>query len=242
MSTDSSTVLVTGASSGIGLAIAKAYLQQGANVVMNAYNPDKLKQAAAGLNKVVLVPGDIGKKSTGEKMVEAAVSNFGSIDLLVNNAGRFIAKPLLDYSEDDVDALLNTNLKGTFFTSQAVVRQMRKQKKGVIINIGAATVLQPSEGLPCSAAMTSKAGVHSLTTTLAIELASDNIRVNAVAPMIIRTPMHDPTTVDNLSAIHPLKRIGEVQDIVDAVMYLANANFVTGVVLPVDGGFSAGRQ
>jgi len=237
------TVLITGASSGIGYAVAEAFLKLGANVVLNARNEEKLLQAVEKLgetDKIVAIPGEIGNKKTSQKMVQEALRKFGRVDILVNNAGMYKPKPFTEYTEQDLDDHLSSAIKGTFFASQAVVDSMRKQG-GAIINIGAATVTHAFSKSPASAAMAGKGGIHALTTSLATELAPYNIRVNTIAPMIIRTPMHDPKQVDSLGAIHPLNRIGEQKDIVDTVLYLAEANFTTGVILPVDGGFIAGH-
>ncbi len=241
---DSKTILVTGASSGIGLGIAKAYLGQGANVVLNARNEERLTAAAEGLgqpHRTALVVGDIGLKATGERLVDVALERFGRVDVLVNNAGAFAAKPLHDYTEADLDGFLS-NLKGAYFASQAAARQMREQGGGAIINITTILTFRGVTAIPSSAPIAAKGWIHALTKNLAIELAPDNIRVNAVAPGIIKTPIHGRTEeqFEELNGMQPLGRLGEVKDIVDAVRYLADAAFVTGVVLPVDGGVHSG--
>lgn len=244
MATKINTVLITGASSGIGLDIAKAFLRRGSNVVLNARNETKLNDAASKLSpaeRIAVVPGDIGLKETGEEMVRVAVERFGSVDVLVNSAGIFAPKPFLENSEEDLDAFLATNLKGTFFASQAAIAQMRQQGGGAIINVGTVQIGQAIVGMPASAALASKGAVHALTTSLAAEFAADKIRVNAIAPGVIRTPIFGDADVDSFAGIHPLNRVGEVQDTTEAVLYLADSDFTTGVILPVDGGFLAAR-
>ena len=189
MSTQTKTALITGSSSGIGLDIARAFLDRGSNVVLNGRNPDKLTTVAEKLGppeRVAAVPGNIADRETGEAMVRVAVERFGSVDVLVNNAGTFGAKPFVEVTEEDLDGYLNSNLKGTYLTTQAAVRQMKKEGGGAIVNIGTVLVDHAMAGLPASAALVSKGGIHALTISLAAELAADNIRVNAVAPGVIR--------------------------------------------------------
>ena len=238
------TAIVTGSSSGIGFDIARGFLEQGDNVVITGKNPEKLKAAAESLghtDRVVAIAGDIGLKTTGEELVATAKEKFGSVDVLVNNAGIFYPKPFLDNTEEDLEAFHHTNLKGTYLTSQSAVRQMMKQDGGAIINIGTVLVDHGMTGVPVSSAMTSKGGIHALTISLSSELAPHNIRVNTVAPGIIRTPMHANDNVDNYAGIHPLNRVGEVNETTDAVLHLANANYTTGVIMAVDGGYRVGR-
>ena len=244
MTTNINTILITGASSGMGLDIARGFLERGSNVVMNARNSEKLATAARALgdeNKIAIVPGDIGNKETGEKMVKSAVERFGSADVLVNNAGIFGMKPFLESTEEDLDKYIHINLKGTYFVTQAVVRQMKKQGGGSIVNIGTVLITHSMAGVPASAALITKGGVHALTTSLASELAADNIRVNAVAPGIVRTPIYGDADVDAFGGVALMNRVGEVQEITEAVIHLATASFTTGVILPVDGGFVHGR-
>ena len=244
MTTNINTILITGASSGMGLDIARGFLERGSNVVMNARNSEKLAAAARALgdeNRIAIVPGDIGNKETGEKMVKSAVERFGSADVLVNNAGIFGMKPFLESTEEDLDKYIRINLKGTYFVTQAVVRQMKKQGGGSIVNIGTVLITHSMAGVPASAALITKGGVHALTTSLASELAADNIRVNAVAPGIVRTPIYGDADVDAFGGVALMNRVGEVQEITEAVIHLATASFTTGVILPVDGGFVHGR-
>ena len=239
------TVLITGASSGIGLGLAEAYLRRGANLVLNARDEAKLATAAEKLgnpDRVALVPGDVSDRATGQQMVATAVDRFGGVDVVVNSAGHFYSKPFADYSEEDLDGFVGAHLKGTFFTSQAAAGAMRTNGGGAIINITTVLAQRAVSAIPSSAPIAAKAGINGITRSLAIELAPDNIRVNAVAPGIIKTPIHGRTEEQftELNGMQPLGHVGEVKDVVDAVMYLAEADFVTGVVLPVDGGVHAG--
>ena len=238
------TIVITGASSGIGLAIAKKYFEQGANVVMNARNERKLIAESKNFqmqDRVAIIAGDIGEINTGRRIADTAIKQFGRIDVLINNAGIFGLKPFLEITEGEIDQYIQTNLKGTYFVTQAVVQQMKKQRSGSIVNIGTVLIQHPMAGAPASAALITKGGVHALTTSLASEFAADNIRVNAVAPGIIRTPIHNGMDVDSLGGIALMNRVGEVEEISDAVMHLASATFTTGVIMPVDGGYVHGR-
>ncbi|WP_431970854.1 SDR family NAD(P)-dependent oxidoreductase [Nocardia sp. bgisy134] len=239
------TVIVTGSSSGIGRDVARALVARGDNVVINGRDPDKLAAVAAELGapeRVGKVVGDIGSAATGSALVRAAVERFGRVDVLVNNAGIFGAKPFVDVTEAELDSYLNGNLKGTYFTTQAVVRRMREQGGGgSIVNIGTVLINHALAGLPASAALVSKGGVHALTTSLAAELAAEGIRVNLVAPGIIRTPLHGDGDEKASGRLALLNRIGEVTETTAAVLYLADAEFTTGHIFPVDGGFISGR-
>ncbi len=211
---------------------------------MNARHAGRLADAAHKLDRpehTAVVAGDVGDRETAQRMVDTAVERFGRIDVLVNNAGVFAAKPLAQYSEADLEGFLS-NLKGTYFASQAAAERMREQGGGAIINITTILALRGVRAIPSSAPIAAKGGINALTTNMAIELAPHNIRVNAVAPGIIKTPIHGRTDeqFEELNGMQPLGRVGEVKDIVDAVLYLADANFVTGVILPVDGGVAAG--
>jgi len=248
MSTNIGTVLITGASTGLGYEIAKTFLGRGSNVVLNSSNDKKLREAAEKLNnasKVAFVTGDIARKETSQKMVTLAVERFGSVNVLVNNAGVFSPKPFLEVDENELDKFLNINLKGTYFASQAAIAQMLKQEGGAIVNIGTVLVDHAIGGIPVTAAMTSKGAIHTLTRQLAAEFGKNNIRVNTIAPGIIRTPIHARNgieDVDSLAGLHLLNRVGEPEDIANAVLYLATANFVTGQILGVDGGHGAGHH
>ncbi|WFC61971.1 SDR family oxidoreductase [Pseudomonas sp. REST10] len=238
------TVVITGASSGIGFGLAKAFLAQGFNVVGNARSAERLEQARAQLGNpagFVGVAGDIARPQTARQLIDAGIEAFGQVDVLVNNAGFFLPKPFLDYSPEDIDSLLETNLKGVVYASQAAAAHMIERRQGQIITITAAIALQANIDVPAALPVLIKGGLNQVTRALALELSPHNIQVNAVAPGIIETPMHDPATHEFLKGLQPAGRIGQVEDIGEAVLYLAGASFTTGVVLPVDGGMSSGK-
>lgn len=243
MSSQIKTAIITGASSGLGLGVAEAFVGRGVNVVLNARNERKLAAVAErlGASKASIVPGDVGDAETGQRMVEEAVARFGGVDFLLNNAGVFEVKSFTDYTVEDIDQQLRY-LRGMYLASQAAARQMRKQGGGAIVNITSVMATRGVAGTASSAPMAGKGGINALTANLAIELAPDNIRVNTIAPGIVKTPLWGRTDEQfaELNGMQPLGRVGEIKDIVDAVLYLADANWVTGVILPVDGGVSAG--
>lgn len=238
------TVIVTGASSGIGFAIARRFLERGDNVVANARTLPRL-QAAFGTwsqsTALRLVAGDIGDPATATRLFRTAVDSFGRVDTLINNAGIFVVKPFADYGAEDIAALLDTNLKGFLYPAQEAARVMSAQKSGQIISITASIAEQPYTAVPATLPILIKGGINHATRALAIELAASNVRVNAVAPGIVDTPLHPPENHGFLAGMQPLGRIGRPDDIVDAVVYLADSDFTTGAILPVDGGMSAGR-
>lgn len=238
------TVIITGASSGIGLGLVKAFLDRGYNVVGNARSPSGLDAAAADLGHpagFLGVAGDIADPATSTALITQAVEVFGAVDGLVNNAGFFLPKPFVEYSPQDLDALLDTNLKGLVYASQAAAAHMIGRQQGFIINISAAVALQPNIQVPAALPVLIKGGVNQMTRALALELSPHNIKVNAVAPGIIDTPMHDPAHRDFLDNLAPAGRVGTIEEIAEAVLYLAGADFTTGAILPVDGGMSTGK-
>lgn len=239
------TVIVTGASSGIGYSIAEAYLKRGYNVVGNARTLDRLQTAAASLgnpSNFLPVAGDIADPATAKALFERAVSAFGKVDILINNAGIFIAKPVTDYSQADVSAIVETNLMGFFYPSQEAAKHMSANKQGHIVTITASIAMQPTTKVPALLPILIKGGLNSATRGLALELASSNVKVNAVAPGIIDTPMHgkDEGTQTFLKALSPSNAMGATKDVVDAVLYLTESGFTSGAVIPVDGGAASG--
>jgi NAD(P)-dependent dehydrogenase (short-subunit alcohol dehydrogenase family) len=235
---DKKTAIVTGASGGIGAGLVDAFLKEGYNVVATSLNISRSLTASPSL---VLVDGDIGKQETAAKVVEAAINNFGTIDVLVNNAGIFRTKPFIDFTTEDFNALVSINLLGFLYMTQFSVKQMLKQKSGNVVSITAALADQPIAGENASVSMITKGGLNTVTRSLAIEYAKEGIRFNAVAPGVVDTPLHQGVPKESLSTRQPLKTITEVKDIVDAVLYLARAGQVTGEVIHVDGGSHAGR-
>ena len=236
------TIIVTGASSGIGKEIARYFLEKGDNVVINSSTAANLEQAyqelGAGPN-LAQVAGSVSDKKTGELLVAAAIEKFGSADILVNNAGIFETKPFLEVEETDLDRFWNTNVKGTYFTTQAVLPQMLEQQGGVVINIGTPLVSQGLGGLAATAPIASKGAIHALTIQLAAEFGTRNIRFNTIAPGVIRTPMHG-SQADKSDNQHLLNRVGEAKDIAEMVYTVAKSNFITGAIINVDGGMAAG--
>jgi NAD(P)-dependent dehydrogenase (short-subunit alcohol dehydrogenase family) len=240
MKTETKTAIVTGASSGIGLGITQALLERGWRVVATSRaisKSDNLKPTS----DLVLVDGDAGKKETAVKVVEAALNHFDRIDLLVNNAGIYIQRAFTDYSEEDYDLVMKTNVASFFFMTQQVIPQMKKQNSGHVVDISAVVADQPSAAAPAVMAVLSKSPMAAVNKALALEYAAYNIRFNTVSPGIVDTPMHAKQNHAELAKFHPLARMGEVADIVDAVLYLQNATFVTGENIRVDGGVHAGR-
>ncbi len=236
------TAIVTGASQGIGAGLVEAFLEQGYNVVATSLNASQssILPTMTPSSSLVLVDGDIGKQETAAKTVEAALKHFGTIDVLVNNAGIYRAKPFLDFTTEDFNALVSTNLMGFLYMTQLTVKQMLKQKSGNVVTISAALADQPVAGINASVSMMTKGGLNTVTRSLAIEYAKEGIRFNAVAPGVVDTPLHKGGPSDLLKTRQPMGKISEVRDIVNAVLYLAQAGQVTGEVLHVDGGAHAG--
>ena len=235
---DHKTAIITGASRGIGAGLVEAFLKHGYNVVATSRNVSQQLTVSTAL---VLIDGDIGKPATAAKVVEAAIKNFGSIDVLVSSAGIFFTKPFTEFSTADFNALVSTNLLGFLYITQLTVKQMLKQKSGSVVSITAALADQPILGVNGSVPMMTKGGLNSIIRSLAIEYAKQGIRFNAVAPGVVNTPMHKDDSEEFLKQLQPMGGIADIQDIVDAVLYLAHAGQVTGEVLHVDGGVHAGR-
>src|SRR5437764_1241210 len=222
------TAIVTGASQGIGAGIVKAFVERGFNVVATSRKMTQSTEVAAS-DRVALVDGDIGQPATAAKVVEAALSRFQSIDALVNNAGIFFTKPFTEYTTDDFQSLVSTNLEGFLYVSQLAVKQMLAQKTGgSIVTITAALACNPIRGVPASVPMLTKGGLETITRHLAMEYASDGIRVNAVAPGVVDTPLHKNDSPEALRSLNPMGVVAGVSDIVDAVLYLTDAATVTG--------------
>jgi NAD(P)-dependent dehydrogenase (short-subunit alcohol dehydrogenase family) len=236
MSKQQKVAIVTGASQGIGAGLVKGYRDAGYAVVANSRSIKPSSDPG-----IVAVAGDIGERAVAEKVAGTAIQRFGRIDTLVNNAGVFIGKPFTDYTADDYHRVIHVNLDGFFHVTQLTLPQMLKQKSGHIVQISTSLVDQPITGVGAGLAALTKGGLDAVTRALSIEYAKHGIRANAVAPGIIKTPMHAAETHAFLSGLHPLGRMGEVDEIVQAVLYLERAGFVTGETLRVDGGQHAGR-
>ena len=236
MSSSQKVAVITGASQGIGAALVKAYRQRGYFVVANSRSIEPSPD-----DGVLTVPGDIGERAVAERVIAQGLARFGRIDTLVNNAGVFIAKPFTQYSLEDFEAVLKTNLAGFFHVSQLAIADMETRNAGHLINITTSLVGHANANVPSVLASLTKGGVDSATRSLAIEYARRGIRVNAIAPGIIKTPMHPQATHAGLAGLHPVGHMGEIADIVEAALYLESAGFVTGETLHVDGGQSAGH-
>jgi NAD(P)-dependent dehydrogenase (short-subunit alcohol dehydrogenase family) len=238
--TEQPVAIVTGASSGIGLGVSQALLERGWRVVGTSRTISKSKDLKASPD-LVLVDGEVSKKETAVKVVEAALKHFGRVDLLVNNAGIFVPKAFTDYTEEDFNLVMNTNVASFFYMTQQVIPQMKKQNSGHVVNISTVLADQPSGAAPALLAVLSKSPMPAVSKALALEYASNNIRFNTVSLGVIDTPMHANDDHAALAKFHPLARMGEISDVVDAVLYLQNATFVTGENIRVDGGVHAGR-
>jgi NAD(P)-dependent dehydrogenase (short-subunit alcohol dehydrogenase family) len=240
MASTQKTAIVTGASQGIGAGLVEAFLKRGYSVVANSRNITKANPFLASSN-LALVDGDIGDPKTAAKILDAAVSRFGRVDALINNAGIFIAKPFTEYTTEDLNALVSTTLAGFLYVSQLAVKQMLRQKSGSIVNISTTLVGHPIAGASAAVQIMVKGGLDAVTRALAMEYAKDGIRVNTVAPGVVNTPMHKPETHEPLKGLSPFGRLGEVKEIVDAVLFLTDATFTTGETVHVDGGAHAGK-
>lgn len=233
---DKQTAIITGASGGIGAGLVEGFLREGYNVVATSRHA---KRELAIPGSLVLLDGDISKQQTADDAVEAALNNFGAIDVLVNNAGIFLTRPFTEFTREDFDNLVSTNLLGFLYFTQRTIREMVKRKSGCVVSITAALADRPISGENSSISMMTKGGLNSATQNLAVEYAKDGIRFNAVAPGVVDTPMHrnDP----NDSTPQPAMKMATVEDIVDAVLYLARAGHVSGEILHVDGASPARR-
>ena len=236
MGIEQKVAVITGASQGIGAALVRAYRDRNYRVVATARSVKPSRDA-----DLLVIPGDIADRKTAERVISAGVARFGRIDTLVNNAGIFIAKPFTRYTEADYAAMLGVNITGFFHITQLAVAEMEKQGSGHIVQITTSLVDHAIAGVPSVLASLTKGGLAAATKSLAIEYAKRGIRVNAVAPGTIKTPMHPIETYAQLDALHPVGRMGEISDIVEAILYLESAGFVTGEILHVDGGQSAGH-
>jgi len=227
-------VVITGASHGIGASLVSAFSEAGYNVVANSRSI-----GASTSPGIVNIAGDVGQPDTADRIMKEGVEKFGRLDTLVNNAGIFISKPFTEYTEAEYDAMLSTNLAGFFYLTQAAVRVMERQRRGHIVNVTTTAAEQPINGYPAALASLTKGGLNAVTKALAVEYGSRGIRVNAVSLGIIKT--QDPSSYAGLESMDPLGRLGEIDDVVAAVMYLERAEFVTGEISHVDGGQSAGH-
>jgi NAD(P)-dependent dehydrogenase (short-subunit alcohol dehydrogenase family) len=228
--------IITGASQGIGAGLAAAFRRAGYGVVGTSRSIRSSDEPG-----LLTVQCDIADVATAQRVVEQALHRFGRIDSLINNAGIFIGKPFTEYTPDDYAAMAAVNLAGFFHITQLAIRQMVTQGSGHIVNITTSLVDHADSKRPSALASLTKGGLAAVTRSLATEYASRGVRVNAVAPGVIRTPMHDPTSYEGLAGLHPLGRVGEVSDIIDGILYLERATFVTGETLHIDGGQAAGQ-
>lgn len=235
------TVIVTGASQGIGAAIVNTFVARDYNVVASSRHVSRSTDIKAS-DRIVLVDGDIGNAETTKLVAETAIAKFGSIQALINNAGIFIAKPFVDYTDEDFRNLLSTNIHGFVRLSQLVVRQMLAQKSGgSIVSITTSLVDHPIAGFNASVAMITKGGIDAASRSLAMEYAKDDIRFNTVAPGIVDTPLHKDNPKEFLKTLSPMGAISTAQEIADAVLFLTEAPHITGEVLHVDGGAHLGK-
>jgi NAD(P)-dependent dehydrogenase (short-subunit alcohol dehydrogenase family) len=236
MRSERKVAVITGASQGIGAALVKAYRDHDYQVIATARSVKPSND-----DGVLAVPGDIADRRTAERAISQGVARFGRIDTLINNAGIFIAKPFTQYTEADYAAILGVNLAGFFHTTQVAIAEMAKQGSGHIVQITTSLVDHAIDGVPSVLASLTKGGLNAATKSLAIEYAKRGIRVNAVALGAIKTSMHPVAAHAQLDAIHPVGHMGEISDVVGAVLYLEGASFVSGEILHVDGGQSAGH-
>lgn len=237
----SQTAIVTGASSGIGLGITRALLERGYQVVGNSRAISKSKELRASPD-LVLVDGDISQKDTAIKVADAAIGHFDRIDLLVNNAGIYLPKPFIEYTPEDFEKMIATNVGGYFFITQQAVTQMRKQKSGHIVSISTALTDQPLAGAPISLPVITKSTIPAFSRALAMEYVADGIRANTISPGVVDTPMHANDDHEVLKTLHPIPRLVQTSEVVDALLYLESAPMVNGENIRIDGGAHAGAK
>ncbi|HXJ59440.1 MAG TPA: SDR family oxidoreductase [Verrucomicrobiae bacterium] len=233
--------IVTGASSGIGLGITRVLLERSYHVVANSRTISKSNDLNPSAD-LILVDGDIGKKETAIKVVDAAMKHFGRVDLLVNNAGIYLPKPFIEYTPEDFETMISTNVAGYFFVTQQAVAQMRKQKAGHIVSISTVLTDQPLAGAPISLPVLTKSTIPAFSRALAMEYVADGIRVNTISPGVVDTPMNANDDHEVLEKLNPLRRLVQVSEIVDALLYLQSAPMVNGENLRIDGGAHAGAK
>jgi NAD(P)-dependent dehydrogenase (short-subunit alcohol dehydrogenase family) len=236
MNTPQKVVVVTGGSQGIGAEVVKAFRKLDYRVAATARSIKPSEDP-----NIVTVAGDIADPDTARRVISAAMTRFGRIDTLVNNAGIFVAKPFTRYTAEDYAAVIGVNLNGFFYITQLAIAEMEKQSSGHVVNISTTLADHAVDGVPSVLASLTKGGLNAATRSLAIEYAKRGIRVNAVSPGIIKSPMHEEQTHAALGALHPMGHMGEMSDVVNAILYLDSAPFVTGEILHVDGGQSAGH-
>jgi NAD(P)-dependent dehydrogenase (short-subunit alcohol dehydrogenase family) len=234
--TEQQVAIVTGASQGIGAGLAKAYRELGFAVVATARSI-----APSDDPGLLTVAGDITAPETSERIVAATLERFGRIDTLINNAGIYIGKPFTEYTVEDFNAVLAVNVAGFFHITTRVIKQMLERGHGHVVNISTTLVENANAKVPAALASLSKGGLTAVTRSLAVEYASRGLRVNAVSLGVIKTPPHDDSSYASAAALHPIGRVGEVQDVVGGILYLESAPFVTGEILHIDGGQSAGH-
>lgn len=237
------TAIVTGASSGIGLAIAQALAERGYSLVLTSRSLTLSHPGLAQIKseRLAIVAGDIAEPDTARQVLRSGLDRFGGVDLLVNNAGIFIPRPFVDYTEQEYERLMSTNVRGFFNLTRPVLAHMLARRSGHIVNITSSLAENPIRQVPCVLPMLAKGGLNAATRALALEVAGTGVRVNAVSPGIIRTPMHPDHTHEMLATLQPMCRIGEAHEIARGVLYLEDSPFVTGELLHIDGGASVGR-
>jgi NAD(P)-dependent dehydrogenase (short-subunit alcohol dehydrogenase family) len=233
--------IVTGASSGIGLAVAQALLERSYSVVGNSRAISKSKELKLS-GDLILIDGDISKKETAIKVAEAAISHFGRIDLLFNGAGIYLAKPFTEYSPEDFEMMIGTNVAGYFFITQQAVAQMRKQKSGHIVSIATVLTEQPLAGAPITLPVITKSTIPAFSRALAMEYVAEGIRANTISPGVVDTPMHSNDNHEQLKKLNPMGRLVQISEVVDALLYLQSAPMVNGENIRIDGGAHAGAK